>query len=129
MPIKSNCCDSPIVAKCMKCEKMCEMVETFSSVLYTAKPKIGFPHYVTVGRWWWKKRVPNGWEDRGEIDSRSVPLPKDQWYTRYIFGEPYEIRTEGRYRIHSECATRLQVGLENEQSFLFCPKCLIKIKP
>jgi len=128
MPIKSNCCDSPITAKCMKCEKMCEAVETFSSVWYTAKPKIGFPHYVTKGIIF-KKKVPFGWEDRGEIDSRSVPLPKDQWYTTYIFGEPHEIKTENRYRIHSECATRLHVGLENGQSFLYCPKCLVKIKP
>ena len=121
MLIKSNCCDSPIATKCMKCEKVCEVVECQTSMC--------FPSYKTVGHLWWKKRVPNGWEDRGEIDSRSVPLPKDQWYTRYVFGEPYEIRTEGRYRIHSECATRLQVGLEDSKSFLFCPKCLVKIKP
>ena len=121
MPIKSNCCDSLIITKCMKCEKVCEVVE--------CQTNIYFPSYKTIGHLWWKKRVPNGWEDRGEIDSRSVPLPKDQWYTRYVFGEPYEIRTEGRYRIHSECATRLNVGLEDRQSFLFCPKCLVKIKP
>lgn len=121
MPIKSKCCDSPIAAKCMKCEKVCEVVECQTSMC--------FPSYKTVGHLWWKKRVPNGWEDRGEIDSRSIPLPKDQWYTTYIFGEPHEIKTESRYRIHSECATRLHVGLENGQSFLYCPKCLVKIKP
>jgi hypothetical protein len=126
MPIKSNCCDSPIAAKCMKCEKMCEVVEHQTS---TWSAHYGFPYYITVGHLWWKKRVPNGWEDRGEIDSRSVPLPKDQWYTTYIFGEPHEIKTESRYRIHSECATRLHVGLENGQSFLYCPKCLVKLKP
>jgi hypothetical protein len=27
MPIKSNCCDSPIAAKCMKCEKMDRYVQ------------------------------------------------------------------------------------------------------
>ena len=126
MPIKSNCCDSPITAKCMKCEKMCEAVEHQTS---TWSAHYGFPYYITVGHLWWKERVPNGWEDRGEIDSRSVPLPKDQWYTTYIFGEPHEIKTENRYRIHSECATRLHVGLENGQSFLYCPKCLVKIEP
>ena len=110
----------------MKCEKMCEAVEHQTS---TWSAHYGFPYYITVGHLWWKERVPNGWEDRGEIDSRSVPLPKDQWYTTYIFGEPHEIKTENRYRIHSECATRLHVGLENGQSFLYCPKCLVKIKP
>lgn len=126
MPIKSKCCDSPIAAKCMKCEQTCEVVEC-CKIKYSAH--YGFPFYKTVGHLWWKKRVPNGWEDRGEIDSRSVPLPKDQWYTTYIFGEPHEIKTESRYRIHSECATRLHVGLENGQSFLYCSKCLVKIKP
>ena len=126
MTIKSKCCGSPIAAKCMKCEQMCEVVEYYTS---TWSAHYGFPYYITVGHLWWKKQVPNGWEDRGEIDSRSVPLPKDQWYTMYIFGEPHEIKTENRYRIHSDCAIRLHVGLENGQSFLYCPKCLVKIKP
>ena len=104
MPTKSKCCDSPITAKCMKCEKMCEVVEYQTS---TWSAHYGFPYHITVGHLWWKKRVPNGWEDRGQAEKR----------------------TENRYRTHSECATRLHVGFDDEGSFLYCPKCLVKIKP
>lgn len=109
MPIKSNCCDSPITTKCMKCEKMCEVVETFPSVCYTAKPKIGFPHYVTKGIIF-KRKVPFGWEDRGKV---GVVVDKD--------GDRSTL-------IHEFCITRLRVGIENSENFRFCPKCLVKIK-
>lgn len=49
MPIKSNCCDSPIAAKCMKCEKMCEVVEYQTS---TWSAHYGFL-YITVGSFIW----------------------------------------------------------------------------
>jgi len=108
MPIKSNCCDSPIAAKCMKCEKMCEVIEYQTS---SWSAHYGFPYYITVGHLWWKKRVPNGWEDRGEV------------------GEYYD---ENGFLIRlkdSVCKTRLCVGIDESGSFIFCPKCLIKIKP
>ena len=111
MPIKSNCCDSPIAAKCMKCKKVCEVVETFSSVCYTAKPKIGFPHYVTVGHWWWKKRVPFGWEERGEM------------------GEYYDENGNLIRVKDSFCKALLHIGIDESGAFRFCPKCLVKIKP
>lgn len=110
MPIKSNCCDSPIVAKCMKCEKMCEVVETFSSVLYTAKPKIGFPHYVTKGIVF-KRKVPFGWEDRGEV------------------GEYYDENGDLIRMKDNFCRALLHVGIDESGAFRFCPKCLVKIKP
>lgn len=109
MPIKSKCCDSPIAVKCMKCKQMCETVETFSSVWYTAKPKIGFPHYVTKGIIF-KKKVPFGWEDRGKVGLEEIGA--------------YQYKT-----LHNLCNERIKIGIDKSGTFRFCPKCLVKLKP
>lgn len=108
MLIKSNCCDSPIVAKCMKCEKMCEVVEHQTS---TWSAHYGFPFYITTGHLWWKKRVPNGWADRGEV------------------GEYYDENGDLIRMKDSFCKALLHVGIDESGAFRFCPKCLVKIKP
>lgn len=110
MPIKSKCCDSPIAARCMKCEQVCEVVEVFSSVWYTAKPKIGFPHYVTKGIIF-KSKVPFGWEDRGEME---------------IFMDE---NGDKRHPLHDLCKDVAHIGIDESGAFRFCPKCLVKLKP
>jgi len=107
MPIKSNCCDSPIAAKCMKCEKMCEVIEYQTS---SWSAHYGFPYYITIGHLWWKKRVPNGWEDRGKVGTF---LDKRNYYTSTLK--------------HDFCRTQLHVGIENLENFKFCPVCMVKI--
>lgn len=126
MPIKSKCCNSPIAAKCMKCEKMCEVVEHQTS---TWSAHYGFPYYKTVGHLWWKKRVPNGWEDRGEVKGEPYKLPEDRWWTmeRAYGGGKMIVKTDEKIAIHKDCHTVVHIGLEGSGPFRFCPKCLIKI--
>jgi len=50
-----------------------------------------------------------GWQDRGQV------------------GENYIGDDIVRYSSHIFCRTRLRVGKEKEATFLYCPKCLIKI--
>lgn len=97
---------------------------------YTASPKVGFPHYVTTGHLWWKKKVPYGWDDRGEIAGKPYELPKDQWWERRnpLTGEIFIFKMDEKVPIHKICRTRVHIGRENNDSFKFCLKCLVKIK-
>ncbi len=84
------------------------------SIVYSSiwSPAYGFPHMQTVG-FFWKKQVPNGWEDRGLVDVD----------VKYL-GDGY---TQDIYPGCPDCNSQLHVGRENEKGFLFCPKCLVKL--
>lgn len=79
---------------------MCEAVVHLTS---TWSAHYGFPYYITVGHLWWKKRVPNGWEDRGAV------------------------KTDEKIAVHKDCYTLVHIGIEGSETFRFCPKCLVKI--
>ena len=54
-------------------------------------------------------KIPIGWQKRGEVGSESIS--KDRI----------------TYIAHNRCQTRACIGRENDEAFLYCPKCLIKI--
>ena len=58
---------------------------------------------------------PKGWEDRGEVSSRTYVNDNGQ--------------TIKQTETHSFCKTVLHIGAENcGQIFKYCPKCLVKCK-
>jgi len=57
-------------------------------------------------------RVPDGWEDTGEIgNAHDVE-----------HGETVIIR-----QLHKFCMERVHIGREGTETFKFCPRCLIKV--
>lgn len=87
---------------------------------YTANPKVGFPHYVTVGHLWWKKKVPYGWEDRGPLPPEKKPFT-NQYYNYDL--EKW-ITHEENLEKHT-CGKTKHIGKEGREYFIFCPHCLI----
>ena len=67
---------------------------------------MAFPKY----KGWLLKR-PDGWEDRGEVESTYIPEKK-------IY----------RQACCNRCMSAARVGMENGVAFLYCPKCLVKTK-
>ena len=49
------------------------------------------------------------------------------WKDRGLVGVNYDGDHNETYTAHSFCRTRARIGIENEEIFLFCPKCLCKI--
>lgn len=84
---------------------------TLNGELKTTTPKLqpSFPYYRRGGWLQLFRMRPWGWEDRGKCNRRIND------------GLTY-------YKICFECYTELHIGRENNQSFIFCPKCLTKIK-
>lgn len=54
--------------------------------------------------------MPKGWQDRGEVE---------KFYL-----------SEGWSQVGTcpSCHSRAKVGRQNNEPFLFCPKCLVKLK-
>lgn len=73
------------------------------------KPQSGFPHYRRSGWLQLFRMKPIGWEDRGKCARR---IDKGFVYVKNC----------------DQCNSELHIGRENNQSFRFCPKCLVKIK-
>lgn len=91
----------------------------------------GFPHYRRGGLFKWFKLEPWGWEDRGEVKGKDVPLPKEEWYEiKGYYASHFSsiVKTKEVFTGCSQCKEILHIGRENNQSFRFCPKCLTKIK-
>ena len=59
--------------------------------------------------------IPDGWQDRGEVGA-----------TPHETNKEWEVFTS-----HTFCRTRAHIGIETtgkeRTSFMFCPKCLIKL--
>ncbi len=53
---------------------------------------------------------PYGWKNKGKVGSN------------YIGNDVI------RFKSHTFCDTRLNIGKENGELFMYCPKCLIKLK-
>ena len=58
-----------------------------------------FPQKNWIGR-------PKGWKDVGETKREFHPLPTHGW-----------------------CQITLRYGYENENMFIYCPKCLVRFNP
>lgn len=108
--MKSTCCNSKVTAKgnttkffvCNECKKPCDATESYTLTT-------GFPYYKTVGHFWWKKEVPDGWEDRGEQEKERIGNKNYRYACNF-------------------CNTTAHIGRENQEAFKFCPRCLVKIK-
>lgn len=61
-------------------------------------------------RYWFG--LPRGWQDRGHVEKVDDPN-RSGWVT---------------YTCCPICSTRAKVGREECKTFLFCPRCLLKIK-
>jgi len=109
---KKRCCGVKSRQKCkLSCEKHATFVDNVRSVkveedgttilrgfAVTSGSESGFPHMTTVGMWWWKREVPLGWEIVGK----------------------------SKYKPCQMCYNLLSVGIEKDESFLFCPVCFLK---
>lgn len=99
--------------------------------------KYGFPYYHTIGHLWWKKEVPYGWEDRGEVGREELLLPKEEWYEEKIpkFGNNHQYggysithRTKTVFDGCTACKKPLHIGIQEGVTFKFCLMCLRKFK-
>lgn len=63
-----------------------------------------------------KKRVPDGWEDHGEVYNH---LDVCYGYGPETYFEEWEF--------HKFCRSKVHIGRDKERMFKFCPECMITV--
>jgi hypothetical protein len=80
--------------------------------VWTAEPRVGFPFTVRIG-WLFKRFVPFGWEDLGEIS----------WIEQIDKNGKDFLQQD----IHEICGDPLHAGKERDVVFRFCKRCKVKV--